>query len=630
MKARLSNTPRVLLVTPPMTQLNAPYAAGPALAGTLHARGWTVEQVDLSLELALALFSRQGLTAVRRVLARAPHPGPCARGFLRRAPDYLATVGPALRFLQGRDPGAAWRITGRAWLPEGPRFAAAADPAWLDHAFGAMGVQDRARFLASLYLDDLADVIREGVDPRFELARFGADFALHAPEFDPLRRALRARPTLVERLLNGLVDAALERAQPDLVGLTVPFPGTLYGAFRVAARVKRVRPTTAVALGGGYVSSELRGLADPRVFDYVDYVVLDDGERPLLALLEQLHRPRARPRLRRTFLRRGGRVVFLDDPTRQDLPHARTGPPRYAGLPPDDYLALCELPNPMHRLWSGAYWNKLVLARGCYWHRCSFCDNRLPCISRYDPAPARRLVEWIEHVRDATGRSGFHFTDEAAPPDLLRALARELIARRLPVTWWTNIRFEPAFTPALLRLLADSGCVALTGGLEAAQNRLLRLIRKGITVEGAARVMQACADAGVMVHAYLMYGLPTQTIQETVDALEIVRQLFAAGCLQSAYWHRFALSAHSPMAAHPAAWRMRVSPPAHGAFAQNEIPWDDPARERHHRLGEGLRRATYNFMHGIGLDQDVRRWWTGRMPRPRVAPDFIRRPQAAR
>ena len=222
----------------------------------------------------------------------------------------------------------------------------------------------------------------------------------------------------------------------------------------------------------------------------------------------------------------------------------------------------------MHRLWADGRWNKLTVARGCYWKQCTFCDVSLDYIARYEPASADVTVDRIEALVRETGETGFHFVDEAAPPAMLRALAQRLIERQVAITWWGNIRFEKSFTPDLVDLLARSGCVAVSGGLEVASDRLLELMKKGVTVDQVARVARAFTDAGVMVHAYLMYGFPTETAQETVDALERVRQLFAEGCIQSAFWHRFAATAHSPIGREPE--RLRNPPRARAGPARQE------------------------------------------------------------
>jgi radical SAM superfamily enzyme YgiQ (UPF0313 family) len=644
---------RVLLVTPPMTQLNTPYPATAYLMGCLrkHAAEVEVQQADLSIELFLRLFSRDGLAAVAREL-RAGRKGAAGRRrdrgradaapsasvqhFMARADEYQALVEPIVRFLQGRDPSLALRIAGRTFLPEGPRFAALAgggDPEdgdeTLGWAFGELGTTDRARHLASLFIDDLADVVRDGIDARFELSRYGEKLAASAETFDDLAAALAAPPTLVDRLLDELAAERVRHQPPDLVGLTLPFPGNVYGALRIAQAVKAAAPRTKVVLGGGYVNTELRQLTDPRVFDVCDFITLDDGERPLLALLAHLRDPK-RP-LFRTYVRRQGRVTLETTPELTDLHHRDVGTPTYDGLSLGRYVSLFEMLNPMHRLWADGRWNKLTVARGCYWKKCTFCDVSLDYIARYEVASADVTVDRIEALVRETGETGFHFVDEAAPPAALRALAQRLIDRRVAITWWGNIRFEKSFTPELCDLLARSGCVAVSGGLEVASDRLLELMQKGVTVAQVARVARAFTDAGVLVHAYLMYGFPTETEQETVDSLERVRQLFAAGCIQSAFWHRFAATVHSPIGRRPDLFGIRLAGPSKAPpFAQNEVPFVDPTGCDHERLGAGLRKALYNFMHGAGLDQDVRGWFDpSKVPAPRVPRNLIRRALAA-
>ncbi|MBX7081843.1 MAG: radical SAM protein [Nannocystaceae bacterium] len=626
---------RILLLTPPMTQVNTPYPATAYLTGCLRrhlgpARA-TVAQHDAGLSLFLRLFSGEGL---QRVLAALPRRSDSAAvAHLRHhGARIVALVDPVVALLQGRDPSLALRIVGRELLPEGGRFAALQgddddDPlAW---AFGQLGVLDRAKHLASLFIDDIADAIRDGIDADFELSRYGERLAASAPSFAPIRAALDRPPTLVDTMVDEIADALAREHQPQLVGLTVPFPGNLLGALRLARRLRAAAPSPVVALGGGYVNTELRELAEPALFDLVDYVTLDDGERPLLALIEHLRDPSAP--LLRTMVREAGRVVVRTDPSLHDLPMPETGTPCYDGLALDRYVSLVEMLNPMHRLWSDGRWNKLTVAHGCYWKKCSFCDVTLDYIARYEPAAASLLHQRVVELVEQTGSRGFHFVDEAAPPAGLRALAERLVEHGPVITWWGNIRFEKAFTPELVGLLARSGCVAVSGGLEVASDALLARMNKGVTVAQVARVTHAFTEAGIMVHAYLMYGFPGETVQDTVDALERVRQLFAAGCVQSAFWHRFAATAHSPIGRAPQQFgiRLREGPPSR--FARNELAFEDPVGTDHDALAPGLRAAIYNYMHGLGLDEDVRSWFRAdgrrgvKVPRTQVPADFVAR-----
>ena len=652
-------SPKILLITPPLTQLNTPYPATAYIKGFLTGRGYDVTQADLGLQLVLRLFSVAGLKRVfAEIEAGDFNLSDNAKRMLRLQNRYLATVAPVVRFLQNKDLTLAPRICHGRFLPEASRFDNVAD---LETAFGTMGLTDQARHLATLYLEDLADLIKETVGPHFGFSRYAEKLALSATSFEPLHAALQAPPNLLDGLLLEELDALLARAQPDVVGFTVPFPGNLYGALRLAKRIKQTRPQTRTIMGGGYPNTELRTIQEPRFFDYIDYLTLDDGEGPWLRLLsafscqplavsfseeavvgpsngviglseaasssegvidhsEAVSNSHQLPAhsaetLQRTFLRNAAGEIEYHNHPHPDVPHHEVGTPDYSDLLLPDYLSVLEVLNPMHRLWSDGRWNKLTVAHGCYWKRCSFCDVTLDYISRYETAPATLLVDRIEQIIAQTGQTGFHFVDEAAPPLALRELAVELLRRRVAITWWGNIRFEKTFSPDLCRLLAASGCIAVSGGLEVASDRLLALMEKGVTIAQVARVADGFTRAGIMVHAYLMYGFPTQTAQETVDSLEVVRQLFAAGVVQSGYWHRFSMTAHSPVGKNPAKYQVAAVGPEPAGFAWNDLWHDDPLGTDHEAYGPGLAKSLYNYLHGVALDEPLGFWFDFKTPK---------------
>ncbi len=616
----MSERLRILLALPPLTQLNTPYPATAYLSGYLRQQGYEVAQVDLGLELVLALFSRDGLRRLFDAVEAMDDAPDEAWDFVDQRAQYERTIEATIRFLQGRDPTLAQRIASRAFLPEGPRFDELDD---LDAAFGAHGVQDRARYLATRYLDDLADLVRCTVSPHFGFTRYAERLALAATSFEPMAEALAAPVGLVDELLLSCLESAVTEHRPELVGFSVPFPGNLYGALRCGQWLGEHHPDVTRVLGGGYPNTELRSLREPRLFDAVDFVTLDDGERPFTLLLEHLEGGRDERTLKRTFRRIDGDVVYLDGDEQGDVPHAALPAPDYRGLRLDHYLSVLSVPNPMHRLWSDGRWAKLTIAHGCYWKQCSFCDVTLDYISRYDVAPAAALADRVDEVLAHTGQSGVHFVDEAAPPAAMRDLAIELLARGTVVSWWTNIRFEKAFTRDLCRLLVASGLIAVSGGLEVASDRLLARMKKGVTVAQVARVAAAFADAGALVHAYLMYGFPTQTTEETVDALEHVRQMVGHGIVHSGFWHRFAMTAHSPVGVDPASFGVEAIPLPDDPFAVNDVQHLDPTGADHDMLGRGLDHAMYNYLHGVGLDRPAHRWFDEELAPTRVPPDRI-------
>ncbi len=611
---------KTLLITPPFTQLNTPYPATAYIKGFLATKGMEAYQADLGIEVILKVFSKAGFQKLFASIPTDVELSENAARIIGLQKHYIQTINPVIHFLQDKNPTLAHIICEGEYLPEAKRFEQVDDLEW---AFGTMGIRDKARHLATLYLEDISDLIAELIDPNFGFSRYAERLARTATSFDPLYEALQQAPTFVDEFLVELLKEKMEKQQADIVAISVPFPGNLYGALRCGQFIKKYFPDTKIIMGGGYVNTELRTLSEERVFEFVDYLTLDDGEAPLWHLYEYFLGQRPITQLKRTFMLRGGMVQYCNASKELDVPQRDVGTPDYSDFFLDQYLSVIEIANPMHRLWSDGRWNKLTLAHGCYWGKCSFCDVTLDYIQRYEPVNAALLCDRIETIVAQTGQHGFHFVDEAAPPALLRDLALEIIRRGITVAWWTNIRFEQNFTEDLCRLLKASGCIAVSGGLEVASDRLLALMKKGVTVKQVANVSRNFTSSGIMVHAYLMYGFPTQTAQETIDALEMVRQLFEAGVLESGFWHQFAMTAHSPVGLDPAAYQVAEIGPGVGTFANNDLYHDDPLGAEHELFSEGLKRSLFNYMHGICFEFPLQEWFDFEVPETSVAPYYI-------
>jgi radical SAM superfamily enzyme YgiQ (UPF0313 family) len=610
----------VLLITPPFTQLNTPYPATAYLKGFLNTKDISSFQADLGIEVTAALFSRPGLKALfEKVEIQNPDITENARRIYTLQQDYLDTIEPVIRFLQGKNPTLAHLICNRNYLPEASRFEHTEN---LDWAFGTMGTQDKAKHLATMYLEDLSDLIKECVDDHFGFSRYAERLGRSANSFDELYEALLQPLTFIDELLIEKLKALVEKTEPKLVGLSVPFPGNLYSSFRCAQWIKLNHPYIKVAMGGGFPNTELRSLSDERVFEFFDFITLDDGEAPLENLIKLINEEIDLVELKRTFTKGEG-VKYINNTSCKDYKQGDIGTPDYSDLLLDLYINAIEVVNPMHRMWSDGRWNKLTMAHGCYWGKCTFCDISLDYIKVYEPIAASLLCDRMEQMMAQTGENGFHFVDEAAPPALMRALALEILRRRLTVVWWTNIRFEKSFTRDLCLLLKAAGCIAVSGGLEVASDRLLELIQKGITVAQVARVNKHFTEAGIMVHAYLMYGFPTQTAQETIDSLEMVRQMFKAGILQSGFWHQFAMTAHSPVGMNPEKFGVKGIIPFKPTFADNDVVHEDPSGADHETFSFGLKKSLLNYMNGLRLDDALYKWFYVKVPVTKVAPDYI-------
>ncbi|GHC59425.1 B12-binding domain-containing radical SAM protein [Ulvibacter litoralis] len=596
---------KLLLVTPPFTQLNTAYPATAYLKGFLEAHEVSVSHCDLSIELFTAIFKSDFL---RSIFQEADDLGNDEYAEVRKMKEqYISRVDVVIGFLQKQDIETAKKILETGFLPLGHRLLKVnTEIKWED---GEIGVIDKAKHFGTLFIEEIGDFIQANVDEFFAFTKYAEQIATSASSFDQLDELLSYQPTLIEDEMMNILEAQLIENAPNLVCFTIPFPGNLFSALRCAQFIKQFFPDIRVAFGGGYCNTELRSLEDPRVFEFIDFISLDDGEGPLLKMVDYIEGKVAINELERTFVLENNKVVYKNKLPNTIYHHRDLPAPDYSGLPFDKYVSFLDVVNPMHRMWTDARWNKLTISHGCYWKQCSFCDVNLDYIGNYQNTTAEALVAKIEKIVADTGITGFHFVDEAAPPKMLRALSNKLIEKNITITWWTNIRFEKTFDFELCQLMAKSGCIAVTGGLEVASDRLLAKMKKGVDIAQVTRVTHNFSQNNIMVHAYLMYGFPTQTEQETIDSLEVVRQLFERNCIQSAFWHQFTTTVHSPIGKNPEAFGIKITGPVFKGFAQNDLYHKDPQGANHPKYTKGLNLALHNYLNKAGFDEELQNWF---------------------
>jgi radical SAM superfamily enzyme YgiQ (UPF0313 family) len=596
---------KLLLITPPFTQLNTAYPASSYLKGFLEEYEVSVAHCDLSIELFTTIFTGDFLTQIfqeAEELGNSHYPK-----LWEMKEQYISRVDQVIRFLQKQDVETAYCILDPEFLPVGHRLEKVNTN--IEWESGDEGVIDKAKHYSTLFVEEIGDFIQANVDEFFAFTKYAEQIGSSASSFDQLDEYLGYQPTLIEDEMFNLLEEQITTHSPDLIGFTIPFPGNLFAALRCSQFIKQFYPDIHVAFGGGYCNTELRSLEDPRIFELVDFISLDDGEGPLLKMLQYLDGEVDIDKLERTFILENEKVVYKNHLPNTIHHHSSLPAPNYVALPFDKYVSFLDVVNPMHRMWTDKRWNKLTVSHGCYWRQCSFCDVSLDYIGNYQNTTADELVNKIEKIMQDTGITGFHFVDEAAPPSMLKALSKRLIEREVSITWWTNIRFEKTFNYELCELMAKAGCIAVTGGLEVASDRLLAKMKKGVDIAQVSRVTHNFSKCGILVHAYLMYGFPTQSQQETIDSLEVVRQLFEKNCIQSAFWHQFTTTIHSPVGKNPDAFGIKITGPEFEGFAQNDLWHEDPEGTQHTNYTKGLNTALHNYLNNTGYEEDVQNWF---------------------
>lgn len=677
----MSTATDILIIQPPLVQLNTPYPAGAYLKSFfqrlgMENPGWGIagiRWVDCCNRLFHRIFCRDGLAhifsaTVGGALAQAEgweregrhNEAFNVRRYVSQQDGWIRWIEPIVDILLGRGRERCHEFVSSPAVPRGQRvenFMAALD---------RLPSVDDALILASLALTDLADYITTFYDPSFELVRYGEALAASHHGFDAVERGLDApvlrdfyRPVLDE--LAGEVTSLWQRdgsAGRLLVCVSCPFPGTLASALYTCRFFKEAFGRRAfVVMGGGYVNTELRQVREPRLADYLDALSYDRGYgsywdffRRLADCGEEGSFPQQIKWTRVYKLRFFGGEAGWDaeacaeerafstsddmgwqEPCWEEarcLEESLTASiiPDFTDIDFSRYPRLADSTNPMHRLWSDGAWLKAYLAHGCYWHQCAFCDTSLDYVCGYRKTDVAALHKSLSCQARLLGVPGIHLVDEAAPPAALRDFALENLRAGDPLVFWGNIRYEKVFSRDLADLLSHGGLRAVSGGIEIASGTGLDAVHKGTDLDSIVSACAAFKEAGILTHAYMIYGYWLETPQILMDSMETLRQLFATGLLDSAFWHKFVLTRHSRVFQE---WRRGLHPDLvpldwqekGSVFATNDIRF--AGEEKSRRYGEPLNAALSAWMRGEGMERPVQKWFPYSMPRPSVSPRLV-------
>ncbi len=446
----------------------------------------------------------------------------------------------------------------------------------MDHLFDPAAAMDRERRakalnnainMASLpYFPDIVDIQGQLVkyfSPRNEYS--SRDIIAGSKEQDWLYADLAA-----------LLDSEPSLENAVLVGLSVCFPHQVLAALKCARILKQQRPNVHVCLGGSFVSCHMRRTRSSRLFEVVDSLVLDDGELPLEQLFHRLSG-------RGSDLRGIPSLVYPNG-TRVDRNSAAPAPDMES-LPPPDYhrLALDEYPIPRDQMWLS-----LRLSRGCAWRRCSFCRTGLPLVKNHQQPTVDFLFRQIEAIVERTGVTTFQFSDDSASPEVLEQLSRRIISRGLPLHWSTSLRFSNRLTVERGMLFKRAGCSHVFLGLESYNDRLLRLMNKGITTRMVDRVLSNLSWAGLPVFLYMIIGFPTETEREALESFQRVEQFRKEGSIAGCLYSPFQIIPFSAVALKPEKYGItRMHVPAQLDLDPPVMDFECRGMERRtaHRLG---------------------------------------------
>ena len=635
----------VLIIQPPIVQLNTAYPSGAYLSAFFKRREFSekiqsVKWLDLSIELFYAIFSKAGLTKLfflcsekaLKKAAEAERNGDEATAFnLRRyvstqklwtewIDDIVAVLRPDKSGFEN-----AHRFVFGAHVPRGSRMETFLEN--LDHDLST----DDARSLASLALADLADFIAAVLDKNFSLVRYAESLTVSESTFDEIAKGADS-PVLKEFYVPVLEKFA---TKADFVLISVPFAGTFAAALATGRFFKKeFGDTVYVCFGGGFINTELRETNEPSLAKYCDAICYDRGYASYKDLLNQSP-AKNNPIFKLRQFTRNGIIPPLDENLpayEQSLAYEKEVTssliPDFSDIDFSQYPRLIDDTNPMHRLWSDGSWIKAYMAHGCYWHKCAFCDVTLDYVKGYCPTNVSKLYQGLLAQCKEKGVYGIHFVDEAMPPAMMIQFARENIAHGSPITWWGNVRFEKSFTRDVADFLAYGGLIGVSAGLESATGNGLNAIHKGTDLESIVGACCAFKEAGILVHAYMIYGYWWEKEQDLINSMETLRQFYANGLLDSCFWHKFVLTRHSRVYKEWSEGKIQDLKPIDPQekqnaplFAKNGLHFEGEKKSQ--KYGTFLDYSLNQWMHGEDLEKPVQKWFEFQVVRPTVPKDFI-------
>ena len=608
----------------------------------------SVEWKDLSIELFHKIFSKEGISQLfhntkdkaLKMALEAENQGDEITAYnLRR---YVLTKDSWINWIDkivallvenksGRE--TLHEFVRSAHVPRGNRMET-----YLANLNREVSVDD-GYLLASLALADLADYITTVYDNNFALIRYAESICASDLSKEEILKTTNSPvlkdylSPLVENLINTVSSQKPQQEPSFLFCVSVPFPGTFAAAMFICKQLKSTFGENAlITLGGGYVNTALRSVNQAELAAYIDCFSYDRGYSFYTELLANGLPAAAAYQTESVF---GGEVAqgkanqtktSSTSSNRQELVEienfmTKNVAPDYTCIDFSKYPRLADDINPMHRIWSDGAWLKAYLAHGCYWHRCLFCDTKLDYVNCYKPVNIKNLYSSLLEQAKKSGVYGVHFVDEAAPPKMLEDFAS--LNKDKALTFWGNIRFEKAFSRDLADILAKGGLIGVSGGIEMACGEGLSNINKGIDIKTLVFSLAAFKEAGILTHAYMIYGYYNETPQMLIDSAETLRQLFKAGLLDSSFFHKFTLTKHSTLFAE---WEAGKHPDLHPIFPKNNFTDYElhfKGEEKSEKYGAPLSLAVNAWMHKKSLDKPVEKWFNFPMPKPTVKKDFV-------
>jgi radical SAM superfamily enzyme YgiQ (UPF0313 family) len=315
--------------------------------------------------------------------------------------------------------------------------------------------------------------------------------------------------TQVEQLSYEQIKSEIIKRKPDVVGVTA-MTFTILDVIELAKIVKQINPEVKIIVGGPHVviyPEETMAIPE------IDYLIIGEGEKVIKELLDNLLDTSELKKIKGLAFREEDKVIitgradFIEN--LDDLPF----PARHLTLY-KKYFSVISSKMPVTTMFT---------SRGCP-YKCIFCDR--PQVGKnFRARSANNVVDEMEEC-EKMGIEEIFIYDDTFAVDRQRVLdiCSEIKKRDLTIAWDIRTRVNTV-DEELLKTIKNAGCQRIHYGVEAGTQKILDVLRKGITLEQVEKAFRLTKKIGIQSAAYFMIGSPTETRKDILQTIRFMKKL---------------------------------------------------------------------------------------------------------
>lgn len=312
---------------------------------------------------------------------------------------------------------------------------------------------------------------------------------------------------IVNDIKNPIWSEIIEKIKeynPDIIGITLVFSATVKSALNISNLIKKELPNVKIVVGGPHATI----LPDDTLsYENFDYLVRGEGEYTLLDIVK------GKPitEIKGLSYKNNGKIIH--NPDREFIQNLDSLP-----FPKPEYFLI-----PIKDVRNN--FGVIATSRGCP-YQCSFCCSPMIWKRKVRYRSITNIIKEILFRKNNYGVDTFYFSDDSFNLNIKRGkmLCKSILSNKLKIKYFCEANIKP-FDDELMKLMKDSGCIRLKLGVESGNNRILKLMRKRITVNDIRETCKLAKKFNVPFTIYIMIGYITETLEEMMDTYNLITEI---------------------------------------------------------------------------------------------------------